>query len=91
MDGRTAEGTLDMKTLDEVRDAALKLPTPERVLLAEELLGSVSERPGVREEDLKAVLAERLAAVDRGEMEVIDLEASLAELRSTLASRGRRP
>jgi putative addiction module component (TIGR02574 family) len=76
-----------MKTLDEVRDAALNLPVSERVVLAEELLGSVPERPGVREEDLQAVLASRIAALESGEEELLDGPTAVAEIRSELRRR----
>lgn len=78
-----------MKTLEEIRTAALLLPLSERIALAEELAGSVADQPSVREEDLPAVLASRLAALDRGEMEVIDGATALAEIRRELRRRPR--
>ena len=79
-----------MSTLDEIRDAALRLPVSDRMALVEELYDSLDERPGVRPEDLKEVLAARLAAIDRGEMELLDSEEVVARLRRQLADRRRR-
>lgn len=79
-----------MNAFEEIRRAALRLSSSEREVLAVELLDSVTERPGVREEDLKDVLAARLAAIDKGEEELIDGPTVLEELRRTLRRRPRR-
>jgi len=79
-----------MNTLQEIRDAALRLPVSERMTLAEELFESLDERPGVRPEDLKELLATRIAAIERGEMELLDSGEVVARLRQQLAARRRR-
>ena len=76
-----------MNTLREIRDAALRLPVSERMTLLDELFESLDDRPGVRPEDLKGVLAARLAAIENGEEELIDGPAALAEIRRDLRRR----
>ncbi len=78
-----------MKTLDEIREAAMRLPSAERIVLADELLESVADRPGVREEDLRSVLASRIVALESGDEELIDGPSALAEIRSELRRRAK--
>ena len=73
-----------MKTLDDIREAAMRLSLPERAALAEELFESVSTMPGVREEELPSVLASRIAALENGEEELIDGPSALDEIRRDL-------
>ena len=69
--------------LEEIESLALQLPTADRCRLAERLLTSLSEE----DEVLAAWVEEaerRCEAFDRGEMETVSFEESIARLRSKL-------
>lgn len=73
-----------------ILDAALKLPSAERAELAAILTDSISD--GSSPEQIEAAwLAEakrRAAAIDRGELELVDSEEMMARLRARVR-RGR--
>lgn len=68
----------------EIMAVALKLPASERAVLADELLRSLDKS----DPEIDALWAkeaeDRLAAYDRGEIETIDADAVLAEMRERL-------
>jgi putative addiction module component (TIGR02574 family) len=68
----------------ELMAVALKLPASERAVLADELLHSLDKT----DPEIDALWAkeaeDRLAAYDRGEIEAIDADAVLAEMRERL-------
>lgn len=68
----------------EIMAVALKLPASERAVLADELLHSLDKT----DPEIDALWAkeaeDRLAAYDRGEIEAIDADAVLAEMRERL-------
>ena len=77
-------------TRDEIRAAALQLPEDERLALATELLG-----PSDFDEDVEAAwgaeIAQRLADMDAGRVQMIPAEEVFASLRrQSLALRARR-
>lgn len=65
----------------EIMAAALKLPASERAVLADEILHSLDKT----DPEIDALWAQeaenRLAAYDRGEIEAMDADAVLAEVR----------
>lgn len=69
------------KLAKEIIAAALKLPASERAVLADELLHSLDKA----DPEIDALWAkeaeERLAAYDRGEIEALDADKVLADLR----------
>ena len=72
--------------LEDIEAAALQLAPAERAHLAERLLVSLDED----DEILAAWVEEaerRGDAYDRGEMEVIDFDAAIAQARARLANR----
>lgn len=72
--------------LEDVEAAALQLPTSDRAKLAERLLISLEED----DEILAAWVEEaerRGDAYERGEMEAIDFDESIAQARARLANR----
>lgn len=70
--------------LEEIEALALQLPAADRCRLTERLLDSLSE-----EDEILAAWVEeaehRCDAFDRGEMEAIDFDESIARLRAKLA------
>jgi putative addiction module component (TIGR02574 family) len=68
----------------EIMAVALKLPASERAVLADELLHSLDKT----DPEIDALWAkeaeDRLAAYDRGEIDAIDADAVLAEMRERL-------
>lgn len=71
--------------LEDIEAAALRLTPTERVRLAERLLASLDER----DEILASWVAEaerRGEAYERGEMEAIDFDESIANLKARLAA-----
>jgi len=79
--------------LEEVWADAEKLDGPQRAELAERLLASLDDdEPGEDADVEEAWLAEtrrRVAEIDRGEAELVDGPAALAQLRAELADRRR--
>lgn len=72
--------------LEEIEAMALQLPASDRSHLAERLLDSLSEDDEIMAAWLEE--AERRAdAHDRGEMETIDFDESIARARARIASR----
>lgn len=70
---------------EDIEAAALQLPTSDRAKLAERLLITLEED----DEILASWVAEaerRADAFDRGEMEVIDFDESIARLKARLAA-----
>lgn len=68
----------------EIMAAALKLPASERAVLADELLHSLDKTDPAIDALWAKEAEERLAAYDRGEVEAIDADAVLAEVRERL-------
>lgn len=72
------------KLAQEIMAIALKLPASERAVLADEILHSLDKT----DPEIDALWAQeaedRLAAYDRGEIEAIDADAALAEVREQL-------
>lgn len=72
--------------LEEIEALALQLPASDRSHLAERLLDSLSE-----DDEIMAAWVEeaerRADAHDRGEMETVDFEESIARARARIASR----
>ncbi|HLA74949.1 MAG TPA: addiction module protein [Gammaproteobacteria bacterium] len=68
----------------EIMAAALKLPASERAVLADEILHSLDKT----DPEIDALWAQeaenRLAAYDRGEIEAMDVDAVIAEVRERL-------
>ena len=72
--------------LEEIEAMALQLPASDRSHLAESLLASLSEE----DEILAAWIEEaerRADAYDRGEVETVDFDESIARARARIASR----
>ena len=72
--------------LEEIEAMVLQLPAADRSHLAERLLDSLSED----DEILNAWVGEaerRADAYDRGEMETVDFDESIARARARIASR----
>jgi putative addiction module component (TIGR02574 family) len=76
-----------MKTLEDIREAAMRLSLSERAALAEELFESISMMPGAREEDLRTLLTSRIAALEKGDEELIDGPTAMEEIRDVLRRR----
>ena len=68
----------------EIMAVALKLPASERAVLADELLHSLDKTDPAIDALWAKEAEDRLAAYDRGEVEAIDAEAVLAEMRERL-------
>lgn len=68
----------------EIMAVALKLPASERAVLADELLHSLDKTDPAIDALWAKEAEDRLAAYDRGEIEAIDAEAVLAEMRERL-------
>ena len=68
----------------EIMAVALKLPASERAVLADELLHSLDKTDPEIDVLWAKEAEDRLAAYDRGEIEVTDAEAVLAEMRERL-------
>ena len=78
-----------MKTLEQVRQEAMELPESSRVLLAEDLLGSLTPSDQEQIEKLwSAEIERRLAAFDRGEAKPIPAEEVFRRIRSRLRPSG---
>lgn len=74
-----------MTTLDEIRSAAMQLPFLDRAMLLDALLESVEGQAVASGADLEQVIANRIEAFDRGELETVSAEESVARLRQSLA------
>jgi len=68
----------------EIMAVALKLPASERAVLADELLHSLDKTDPAIDALWAKEAEDRLAAYDRGEVEAIDADAVLAEMRERL-------
>ena len=68
----------------ELMAVALKLPASERAVLADELLHSLDKTDPAIDALWAKEAEDRLAAYDRGEVEAIDADAVLAEMRERL-------
>jgi putative addiction module component (TIGR02574 family) len=68
----------------EIMAVALKLPASERAVLADELLHSLDKTDPAIDALWAKEAEDRLAAYDRGEIEAIDADAVLAEMRERL-------
>ena len=68
----------------EIMAVALTLPASERAVLADELLHSLDKTDPAIDALWAKEAEDRLAAYDRGEIEAIDAEAVLAEMRERL-------
>lgn len=65
----------------EIIAAVLKLPASERAVLADEILHSLDKTDPVIDALWAQEAENRLAAYDRGEIEAVDADAVLAEVR----------
>jgi len=68
----------------ELMAVALKLPASERAVLADELLHSLDKTDPAIDALWAKEAEDRLAAYDRGEVEAVDADAVLAEMRERL-------
>jgi len=68
----------------EIMAVALRLPASERAVLADELLHSLDKTDPAIDALWAKEAEDRLAAYDRGEIEAIDADAVLAEMRERL-------
>jgi len=76
---------MDHLSLEDIEAAALQLPTGDRAKLAERLLISLEEDDEILASWVEE--AERRGdAYDRGEMEAIDFDESIAQIRARLAN-----
>ena len=74
-----------MSTLvQEIMAVALKLPTSEQAVLADEILHSLDKTDPEIDAMWAQEAEDRLAAYDRGEIEAIDADVVLAEGRERL-------
>jgi hypothetical protein len=78
-----------MTTLDEVREAAMKLPLSERVDLVEELASSLPLPPDCHGEDTSDLefartILQRAEAYDRGETIAVDWRETIEQMRTSL-------
>ena len=68
----------------ELMAVALKLPASERAVLVDELLHSLDKTDPAIDALWAKEAEDRLAAYDRGEVEAVDADAVLAEMRERL-------
>jgi len=78
-------------TLHEISEAALNLPEQARWELAHQLLESLPEPPSVSDDELKELIATRVAAIEDGAMPTYESKDVLAQIRQQLREGSDRP
>jgi hypothetical protein len=80
-----------MKDIEAVFEEGLKLPQPERLVLAQQLINSCTpdEPQPLNRHQLEELLNARIKAVEEGRLATYDASESLARVRAMLAQRQR--
>jgi gas vesicle protein len=74
-------------TVDDLREKAMKLSSKDREALAYDLLDSVDDETDAVDDSMAEIIAERSAAVHRGEFVAHDWKETIAEMKQSLEER----